>query len=71
MAKVRGSKGSRTGVVIAEGAVKANAISLALDVVFVGIMYLLYDIEKSVVKCGKKIDGLLEESVRKVASIVA
>jgi hypothetical protein len=58
-------------VVIAKGAVKADAISLALDVVLVDIMYSLYDIKKSVVKSGKKIDGLLEEAVRKVASIVA
>jgi hypothetical protein len=71
MAKVRGSEGPRANVVIAKGAVKANAISLALDVVLVDIMYSLYDIKKSVVKSGKEIDGLLEETVRKVASIVA
>jgi hypothetical protein len=71
MAKVRGSEGPRANVVIAKGAVEANAISLALDVVLVDIMYSLYDIKKSVVKSGKEIDGLLEETVRKVASIVA
>jgi hypothetical protein len=70
MAKVRGSEGPRANVVIAKGTDKANAISLALDVVLVDIMYSLYDINKSVVKSGKKIDGLLEETVRKVASIV-
>jgi len=70
MAKVRGSEGPRANVVITKGSVKTNAISLALDVVLVDIMYSLYDIEKSVVKSGKKIDGLLEETVRKVASIV-
>jgi hypothetical protein len=71
MAKVIGSEGSGANVVIAKGAVKANAISLALDVVLVDVMYSLYDIKKSVIKSGKKIDGLLEETVRKVASIVA
>jgi hypothetical protein len=71
MAKVRGSECPRANVVIAKGAVKTNAISLALDVVLVDIMYSLYDVNKSVVKSGKKIDGLLEETVRKVASIVA
>jgi hypothetical protein len=71
MAKVRGSEGPRANVVIAKGAVEADAISLALDVVLVGIMYSLYDVEKSIVKSGKKIDGLLEEIVCEVASIVA
>jgi len=71
MAKVRGSEGPRANVVIAKGAVEANGISLALDVMLVGVMYLLYDVEKSIVESGKKIDGLLEETVRKVASIVA
>jgi hypothetical protein len=71
MAKVRGSEGPRANVVIAKGAVKANAISLALDVVLVDIMYSLYDIKESIVKSGKKIDGFLEETVRKVTTIVA
>jgi hypothetical protein len=58
-------------VVIAKGTDKADAISLALDVVLVDIMYLLYDGKEGVVKSGKKIDGLLEQAVCKVASIVA
>jgi len=71
MAKVIGSESPGANVVIAKGAVKANAISLALDVVLVDIMYSLNDIKKSIVKSGKEVDGLLEETVRKVASIVA
>jgi hypothetical protein len=71
MPEVGGSEGPGADVVIAKGAVEADAISLALDVVLVDIMYSLYDIKKSVVKSGKKIDGFLEETVRKVATIVA
>jgi hypothetical protein len=71
MSKVGGSEGPRANVVIAKGAVKANAISLALDVMLVDVMYLLYDGKKGVVKSGEEFHGLLEEAFRKVASIVA
>jgi len=71
MAKVRGAEGPRANVVIAKGTVKTDAESFAFNVVLVDIMNLLYDGKKCVVKSGKKLYGLLEEAVRKVASIVA
>jgi hypothetical protein len=71
VAKVGGSEGPRANVVIAKGTMKTDGVSFAFDIVLVDIMYLLYDIEKCVVKSGKKLYGLLEEAVRKVASIVA
>jgi hypothetical protein len=71
MAKVGGAESPRANVVITEGTIKTNAVSLALNVVLVGIVYLLYDIKKSVVESGKKFYGLLEEAIRIVASIIA
>lgn len=71
VAKVGGAEGPRANVVIAKGTMKTDAVSFAFDIMLVDIMYLLYDIEKCVVKSGKKLYGLLEQAVRKVASIVA
>jgi hypothetical protein len=71
MTEMGGAKGPRANVVIAKGTVEGNAVSFAFDVVLVDVVHLLYYIEKRVVKSGKKLYGLFEEAVGKVASIVA
>jgi hypothetical protein len=70
MAKVRGAESPRANVVITKGTVKTDAESFALNVVLVDIMYLLYDSKECVLERGKKLYGLLEETVRIVASSI-
>jgi len=71
MAEVRGSERPRANMMIAKGAVERNTITLALDVMLVVLVYLLNNGNKCILKSGKEVYGLLEETVREVASIAA
>ena len=58
-------------MMVTKGATEADAIALSLQFVFLSVMDLSDDIDEGVIKCGKKVDGLLEQTICKVSVIVA